>query len=482
MVGIVSFGAYIPWYRISRKLLAQAWGWLSPPGVPGEKAVANYDEDSVTMAVSAGVDCITGIDREAIDGVYLATTSPPFKERENAEIVATALDLRPEIHTADFASTMKAGTAALISAYNAVKAGTARNVLVCAADCRLGKAGSPYEAQFGDAAAAVLVGEKDVAAEIKAFHTISHDFPDFWRTYWDDYERSWEDRFIREEAYAKFVPEAMSAALKKAGLEPKDIAKVCYPALFAREYMAIARRMGFEPNQLQPHMLDTVGNAGAAWPLLILVAALEEAKPGDRILMASYGNGSDAFVFEVTDAVTDVQSRIKGVKKHLESKKELTNYEKYLVFRELTPVEYGIRAQDTGITPLTEQWRKRRALFALVGTRCKRCGLPQFPPQRICVNPECNAWDEMEPYRFSDKKGVIFSFTEDHLAFHRVPPAIYGIIDFEGGGRWIFDFADVEPGMCKVGMTVVMTFRRKMVDKERGVITYFWKATPRLAE
>jgi len=486
MIGVVSFGSYIPWFRLSRELLRRVWGWLSALPMSGEKAVANYDEDAITMAVEAGMECIlcSGVNREAIDGVYFASTSPTFKERSCAEIVATALDLRPDIYIADFTNTTKAGTTALLSAYNAVKAGSAQNILVCASECRsrIAKCGSSYEALFGDAAASVLIGRGDVVAEIKAFHSISYDFPDFWRTYRDDYERAWEDRFIREEAYLKFIPEAISAVLKKAELRPEDISRVCYPALFPREYMTIATNLGFKADQLQPSMLDTIGDTGSAWPIIMLIAALEEARPGDRILMASYGNGSDTILFEVTDGVERIRGKAKSVKSQIESKRYLDNYGKYLVFCEAIHVERGRRAEDTSLTPLTEQWRRRRAILAFVGTKCKKCGLPQFPPQKVCANPDCNAWDAMEPYRFSEKKGTLFSFTEDYLAFCYVPPAIYGIVDFDGGGRWIMDITDVEPGMCKVGMRVRPTFRRKVVDHERGIIIYSWKVTPRLAD
>ena len=102
MSGIVSYGAYIPKYRIDRKLIYKAMGWLNPATfMPGEKAVANYDEDSLTMAVAAGIDCLTGIDREKVDAVFFATTTPPYAERQNAGIMATALDCRADIRTAD---------------------------------------------------------------------------------------------------------------------------------------------------------------------------------------------------------------------------------------------------------------------------------------------------------------------------------------------------------------------------------------------
>ncbi|MEE8372164.1 MAG: short-chain dehydrogenase, partial [Dehalococcoidia bacterium] len=138
MAGITSFGAYVPLYRIQRMTIYQALGWLNPASLlPGEKGVANYDEDSVTMAVAAAVDCLNGTDRETVDGLFLATTTTPYKERQNAGIIATALDLRPDIRTADFTTSVKSGTGALISAYDAIASGTSQSVMVCASDTRL---------------------------------------------------------------------------------------------------------------------------------------------------------------------------------------------------------------------------------------------------------------------------------------------------------------------------------------------------------
>ena len=98
MTGITSYGAYIPLHRIDRMNIYMAMGWLNPASIlPGEKAVANYDEDSLTMAVAAGIDCLNGIDRKEIDGLYFATTTPPYEERQNAGMIATALDLRSDI-------------------------------------------------------------------------------------------------------------------------------------------------------------------------------------------------------------------------------------------------------------------------------------------------------------------------------------------------------------------------------------------------
>ena len=198
----------------------------------------------------------------------------------------------------------------------------------------------------------------------------------------------------------------------------------------------------------------------------MLAAALERVKKGSKIIVASYGNGSDAVLFTARENFPFSKSI--GVSKKM-------SYRKYLAFRELLPVEKGMRGEDIAPTPVSVLWRNRREILALVGSKCRKCGTPQYPSQRVCV--ACRSQD-LEPYRFADRRGRIFSLTEDYLAFSINPPAIYGIIDFEGGGRYWFDITDCELGELKVGMPVRMSFRRKDFDPRRRVYNYFWKAVP----
>lgn len=479
MIGITSYGAYIPWFRINRMTIYSSMGWLNPASLlPGEKAVANFDEDSISMAVAAGIDCLNGLDREAIDGLFLATTTSPYKERQSSGIIATALDLRADIRTADFADSIKTGTGALLSACDSIKAGSVKSIMVCASDCRLGKPGGYQEEMYGDGAASLLLGDTDVIASLEGSYSLSYDFMDHWRSDADRYNRSWEDRWIRDEGYSKFIPEAISGLLKKYDLSPKDFAKVVYPCLYIRAHATIGKRLGFEPGQIQEHMFTAVGNTGAAYPLMVLVAALEDAKPGDKILVASYGNGSDAMFFEVTDQIGKIKGKRRGIKKHLTPKKDLPSYERYATNREILTIDTGGRGEELSPTSASALWRVRRKITGLVGSRCKRCGTPQYPSQRVCVKPDCGAVDEMEDYRFADKRGRLFTYTADSLAFSPNPPAIYGMVDFEGGGRCLLDLTDCELDALKVDMPVEMSFRRKYHDEVHGVSGYFWKAMP----
>ena len=477
MIGIRSYGAYIPWYRINRKVMYSSVGWLEKTTfLPGEKAAANFDEDVVTMAVAACRDCLSEIDREEIDGLYFASVTMPYEQRQNAGIIATALNLRSDVYTADFSGSLKAGTTALISAYNSVKAGSLRNVLVCVSGYCTGKPGSPQEVIYGDGSAALLISNKNVVANIEGFYSVSYDFVDHWRGRGENFDHAWEDRWIRDMGYGRFINEAITGLTKKYELAPQDIAKVAYPCLHLSVHKEIGIKLELKPDQIQDHMVDKIGNTGVAYPLMLLVAMLEDAKPDDRIITAGYGNGSDALLFHVTEEIEEIRNKKRGIKKHLASKRNLDSYERYISYRNILTTEKGIRGEQAPPVPFSVLWRHRKEILALCGSKCKRCGTPQYPSQHVCVNPNCRSIDEMEEYCFADKKGYLFSYTEDHLAYSPVPPLFYGMVNFEGGGRFIFEITDCEPGTLKVGMPVEMSFRKKYLGE---TTSYFWKASPR---
>jgi len=322
------------------------------------------------------------------------------------------------------------------------------------------------------------VGNEGVIAEFKGAYSVSHDFIDYRRTTQERFSHGWEERWIRDEGYSKIIKEAALGLIRKYDLKMSDFAKVIIACPVAAAVKGLVKDLGAEPEQIQDSLLANVGDTGTAMPLMMLVAALENAKPGDKILVLSYGNGSDALFFEVTDEIEKVQKDRKGIGGHLAERSDLTIYGKYLVFRNLIPLEVGIRGEEISPTAMSVLHREGRGISALVGSRCKVCGTPQYPKQRICVNPECKAVDEMEDYSFSDKTGTLTSYTGDNLSFSWDPPQIYGLIDFEEGGRLFLDLTDCSLDSVKVGMPVSMSFRKKYSDPQRGYYGYFWKAVP----
>lgn len=471
MAGITSLGAYVPIYRLNRDEIGKMWGGRSPGGA---KAVAGYDEDTVTMAVAAALDCFKRSDVGA-EGLYLATTTAPYREKLSAAIVASAADLKEECHAADFTDSLRSGTAALKAAVDTVAASSAKNVMVVAADTRLGAAKGALEQTLGDGAAALVVGLDKVIAEIEGSYSIFNDFTDLWRTDEDKFPRSAEGRFIDEMGYLPTMQSVIDGLLRKSKLKLANFTSVVYYASDARQHAALARRLKLDKAQVQDPLYNDIGNTGVAAAFLMLAAALEKAEPGDRILFVSYGDGADAFALRATDEIKKLKKN--PVISHQLAGKTAITYGQYLTWRGLVPLEASTLPERSPLS-LQSRWRERKVIYALYGAKCKKCGAPQISQigqtPRVCVN--CQAKDQFEPYKFSDKKATLFSYAIDQLQPTLNPPGVNGVIDFEGGGRLICELTDCDIDKVRVGMPLEMTFRKMFTS--RGIHNYFWKAKP----
>jgi len=473
--GVLAAGAYIPRLRLQRRAIADANGWLNAAlksQAKGERAICNWDEDTVTMAVEACRDALAGRDRAAVQAIHLCSTTLPFLDRLNAGIVAQALDLDDEISALDIAATQRAGTSALRTALAA-----RQDALIVASDNRRAKAASPVEIASGDGAAAILLGEGASIAVLRASATVAADFVDHYRSMEAPFDYQWEERWIRDSGYMEIVPPVIRRCLERAGVAAADITQFCMPATLPRVANAIAKAASISDKAVRDSLNAQCGDTGAAHPLMLLVAALEEARPGDRILVVGFGQGADALLFECMAPLQNAPGRT-GVKGHLARRREEVNYSKFLAFNDVVEIERGMRAEADKLTPLSALWRNRETVTSFKGGRCARCGTLQFPKSRVCVNPNCNAFDTQEPHPFADKTGRMNSYTADRLTYSPDPPACYGMIQFEDGGRWMMDFTDIEADQLEAGRTMRMVFRIKDVDTQRGFRRYFWKATP----
>ena len=378
MIGIRSYGGYVPRNRMDRMKIFQALGWVNAANIGlarGEKSVANYDEDSITMAVAAALDSLNGMNRSDLEGVYFASTSLPYKERQNAGIIAGALATEDNVRSADFTGSLKAGTTALMSACEAVAAKGANNLVVCSSDCRLGKPGSPQEMILGDAAAAFVISDQDVIAEYKGSFSQSYDFVDHFRGSKADFDRQWEDRWIRDLGFEQFIPDAIKGILGKYDLKLEDFSKVIYPCYYPAERKKLDKGLGLPPEKIQDPMLQEIGEMGTAQPLVMMAKALEDAKPGDKILVVSFGSGCDALYFEVTENITKLKKPL-GISGYLTKKVQMDNFEKYLAWRGILPIDMGLRSEGDMWSQWSMIWRARKAILGLVGSKCKKCGTP----------------------------------------------------------------------------------------------------------
>ena len=479
-VGIHAFGGYIPRSRLQRRVIAEANAWFNP-GLKGlgrgERSIANWDEDVVTMAVEAARDALAASGRDGIQGVYLASTSLPFEDRQNAGIVAEALHLGHGLRTLDIAGSQRAGTSALVTALQTV-AGGGGPILVLGAEKRRTKAASPLELTTGDGAAALVVAEGDGAARLLGHATETADFVDHYRGQHQDFDYVWEERWIRDEGYLKIVPTAVVRALEAAGVEPGAVDHFCFPSAIRRVAGMLASQLGIPESSVRDNLQGTCGETGSAHPLVMLVHALEQASPGDTILVTGFGQGCDAVVVEAGASLGAGRPPV-GIAGHLTRRRVETNYQRYLAINDLVTIERGLRAEVDKQTGLTTLYRNREMLLGMIGGRCRDCGTPQYPKTGVCANPECDGVDSQDDYPFAELAARLNSYTADRLTYCPDPPAYYGMVQFDEGGRAMIDFTDIDPGTdLQVGQPMRMMFRVKEYDTMRGFRRYFWKATP----
>src|SRR5262249_11326574 len=256
-----------------------------------------YDEDAVTMAVTAAIDCLTGIPRESVDAVYFASTTYPLREKQGAAVIAKALDLRRDVLTQDHTGSLRAGMAALESALHAVAAGALRAVLVVASDCRLGAPRGALEAKLGDGAVALLV-TADPIARFEASFARADEIQDLWRIDGERFTHSWEDRFAIQEGYTPNLIAALCGLLEKTGRSAEDFAKVALYTPDERSAGAVLRKIGCQEQQVQDPLFGRLGNTGTPFALMLLAHALETAPPGDPVLVAAYGRRAHEPSFE----------------------------------------------------------------------------------------------------------------------------------------------------------------------------------------
>jgi uncharacterized OB-fold protein len=299
---------------------------------------------------------------------------------------------------------------------------------------------------------------------------------DLWRADGDTIIRSAEERFAITEGYLKVSLEAASGLMKKCNLSAKDFVKLVAYTPDARRGAELARGLGFDTKtQLQDPLIGIMGNSGTPYPLMLLVAALEEAKPGDRILLASYGNGSDAFVLRVTEHIAKIGER-RGMKKHLASKRVFSDYITYLRWRRLITIEESptLYPEYLGSLSAPAAGREVSKNISFHGSKCHACGTVQYPPQRVCT--KCHAKDQFEEVSLAERKGTIVTFSADHISSTIDMPIVNTIVDLEGGGRVFLYMTDREFAEVKNGMPVELTFRK--LGFRDGIHNYYWKTMP----
>jgi 3-hydroxy-3-methylglutaryl CoA synthase len=467
MIGITSYGAYIPRTRIPFSVI----GGRPPKEGGPERSVAWNDEDAITLGAAAAIHCLEGLDRSRVDMLIFASTTLPFQEKQAAALVARVLDLGRDVQTADHTGSTRAGTSALRAAFDAVKAGSARCALVIASDARMAAPKSGMEMNFGDGAAAFLISDGDAIATLEGFHAVSDEVTDVWRPAAHEYTHTWEERFVIQESYTPNISAAISGFLAGSGSQIGDYDRVAIYAPDARSHGGAAKAAGIAKEALQTPLFGQLGNAGAAFAPLQLVAALEDATPGERLLVANFGNGADATAFRTTDQIEKLAPR-RGVAWNLKRRRVVASYDDYIKAKGLAATEW-----DAGTNPglsATILFRERDDDLSLLGQQCRGCNTIQFPAQRVCET--CFRKDDFERVRLSDRTGKVVTYTFDYFFPTPNPPTVVTIIDVDGA-RIHLQVVEIEPDQMKIGQKIEFVFRK--IHESGGRPNYYWKGIPK---
>jgi 3-hydroxy-3-methylglutaryl CoA synthase/uncharacterized OB-fold protein len=462
MVGLIAYGAYVPYHRLERSEIADVLGGA---GGKGTRSVASYDEDPTSMGVEAGRHALHGVPAPARPRRLLfATASPPYLDKTNANVVHAALALEPDALAIDVVGSVRSGVGALLLA-----AESPTPTLAVLADVRTGLPGGADERDGGDAAAAFLFGDgAPIIAEVVARAAATEEFLDRWRLPGAVASSVWEERF-GEHAYGPLADAAFADALKQAGLTPAQVDVLVVTGTHGRAVRAFARGAGV--TGVADDLTDVVGNTGTAHPGLVLASVLDEAGPGQTIALVVLADGATAVVLRTTDAIAYPRSA--PVAGQVAAGDHSLRYASFLTWRGLLPREPPRRPDPVG-PAAPPSLRSAGYKYGFVAHRCTECGTVHLPAVRVCV--ECKSIDHMAEVPMADVSGTVATYTIDHLAFSPSPPVVAAVVDFDGGGRFSCELTDVDPDAVTIGDRVEMTFRR--IVTAGGVHNYFWKARP----
>jgi hydroxymethylglutaryl-CoA synthase len=340
MIGIVGYGGYIPRFRIKIEEIAAVWGANANSIKKGllveEKSVPSIDEDTATISVEAALNALkmAGIDPKEIGAIYVGSESHPYAVKPTSTIVGEAIGCSMEFTAADTEFACKAGTAGIQMVMGLIEGGYIKYGLAIGADTAQSKPGDALEYTAAAGGAAFIIGKDGVVAEIEGTYSCSSDTPDFWRRDTVEYP-SHGGRFTGIPAYFKHTISASQGLMKKLGLRPSDFDYVVFHMPNGKFPRRAAKTLGFDLKKLEPgFIVPKIGNTYSGSSLLGLAATLDIAKPGERILITSYGSGagSDSFSIKVTDLIEEKRKNAKKIQEYIDNKEYVT-YAQYTKLR-----------------------------------------------------------------------------------------------------------------------------------------------------
>lgn len=336
-VGIVGYGAYIPRYRLPASEVARVWT-NGLGGLPiEEKAVAGLDEDVVTMSIEAARNALkrANIAPDQLRAVWVGSESHPYAVKPTSTVVAESIGATPHIQAADWEFACKAGTEAVQASIGFIGSGMGRYTLSIGMDTAQGRPGDALEYTAASGGAAFLLGPAEESLAIyQGSYSYVTDTPDFWRREGEAFPRH-ADRFTGEPAYFAHVHASASQLMEMLSTTAQDYTHAVFHQPNVKFPQRVAKTLGFSNEQIEYGLLaNKIGNVYSGSCMIGLTAILDKAKPGDRILMVSYGSGagSDAFDLLVTDRILEAQSRALTTEQYINRRTQI-DYALYTRFR-----------------------------------------------------------------------------------------------------------------------------------------------------
>jgi len=342
-VGIVSYGAFIPIHRIKVDDIAKTWGRDGETIKKGlgvyEKSVPSLDEDTATISVEAARYALAraGINPKEIGAIYVGSESHPYAVKPTGTIVGEAIGATPSLMVADYEFACKAGTAAIQSCMALIETGMIKYGLAIGADTAQAAPGDALEYTAAAGGAAFIIGKNGVIAEINGTCSFTTDTPDFWRREGRKYPAH-GGRFTGSPAYFRHIINATKCLMEKMGTKPEDYDYAVFHQPNGKFPRAVAKMLGFKEEQIKQGLLcPFIGNTYSGSSLLGLAAVLDVAKPGERILLTSYGSGagSDSFDITVTDAIESFPREKAPTVSQLINRKNYIDYAIYAKYRDI---------------------------------------------------------------------------------------------------------------------------------------------------
>ncbi len=336
-VGIIGYGAYIPQYRICAAEIARVWGG-GDEGLPiTEKSVPGLDEDSITMSIEAARNALAraGISAADLRAVWVGSESHPYAVKPSSTVVAEAIGAGPHIQAADLEFACKAGTEAMVAAMGLVGSSMARYALAIGVDTAQGKPADALEFTAAAGGAAFIIGPAEEAlAEITSAYSFVSDTPDFWRREYQRYPEHGQ-RFTGDPAYFKHITSAARGMMEASGTTAKDYTYAVFHQPNKKFPQRAAKLLGFNDEQIKTGLLSPIiGNTYAAASPIGLTAVLDNAKPGERVLLVSFGSGagSDALDIRVSEKIGERQGKAPSTQTYIDRRVEI-DYALYARYR-----------------------------------------------------------------------------------------------------------------------------------------------------